>query len=659
MKNLSIFLTVFILAAAVNAAQIEPITVDVWNGNATIQTEQVSVEFSSTPPALTISRDDQVRLQTKKHNAFVYETDGEAIPFTKTGQIHRRFQGFVADLATESGETGQLVVKMDAESHITLELLPPAGAAEAVQVNLEQSAEDHFYGLGDLWSTETVDAAGHKVEMWDHTGTPDECAYVPFYMSTAGYGLFADNAYLGTFDFGKTDKNVTAIRFESPNLSMHLWVGETMRDILPQYLDLTGYPPQPPQWTFLPQIWHDAGTWDNVFTDVDRMKENDMPLGAVWLDRPWAQGEYGSDDFIFDKERYPEPEKQIKRLHDQDIRLIVWGCDFLTPDSRYFEEGKENNYFAAVNKHESNRSLDQYIVDFAQPEAQKWFKDIIKNALEMGVDGIKLDRGQTYPKDATPPSGRDPMEMHNYHAYLIVKTYAEALEEVHGDDYQLTPRAGWAGTQAWTMKWPGDLSSGFDTYSGLPSAVRAQTAAGMTGFAFWGTDVPGYGNNATKKAFLRWMEFGTFSPLLQLVGKGNHNDIPFSWDEEAVQVYKYYAQLREKMLPYLTDQAKVSAEMGIPMVRHLAWEWPEDENVHDLHYQYLFGDDLLVAPVIDKKTSRTVYLPEGQWVDFWNRDRVLDGPQSLEEDVPVNKIPVYIRSGSKYAFELPEMSLPE
>ncbi|UCE17227.1 MAG: glycoside hydrolase family 31 protein [Gemmatimonadota bacterium] len=586
-----------------------------------------------------------------------YTIDGKKIPFIRAIRIHRRFQGFWADLVSADDTFGQLSVTMDAKQHICVELLPPPGKAEEITFDLTQDKNEHFYGLGDLWYTESIDLKGCKVEMLNRQGTPDECNYVPFFMSTKGYGIFVDSGYMGYFDFGTSDSSYIEINFPAPNLSMHIWIGNTMRDVLPQYLDLTGYPVLPPDWAFLPQKWRDEGTWDDVFQDVQGHRDHNIPLGVVWLDRPWMQGDYGSDDFIFDEERYPDAEHRIQQLHDLGVRVMVWGCDFLTPDSRYYQEALDNGYLVGgFGIQNDEQHLNRHLIDLANPEARVWFKSIIKNALNLGIDGMKLDRGQKYPMNVTPPSGRDPAEMHNYHSYLLVKTYAEALQEVRGKDFQFTPRAGWAGTQSWTMKWPGDLESDFSLDKGLPAIIRAQSAAGLTGFAFWGSDIGGYGNECTKTCFIRWAQQGTFSPLMQMVGKGNRWDAPFSWDEETVDIYRYFAKLRMNMIPYILEQARIAHEKGYPMVRHLAWEWPDDPEVHRRNYQYMFGDELLVACMISNATEREVYFPQGEWIDFWNRDRIIRGPRILMEAVPLAKFPVYIRKGASCAFELPNKS---
>ncbi|RPJ58331.1 MAG: glycoside hydrolase family 31 protein [Acidobacteria bacterium] len=666
MKKAFLFLALWTVQAA--AKPIEPVTVDISAGRARIAAGTASVQLVSDPFYLTVKSGRDVRIDGVPTRTFGFQTGGTMTWFVKATSLHRLFNGLTAMLTAEDGSQGQLLITMTPKQHIVVTLSRPAGNTEALRFDLIQRPEDHFYGLGDLWDSDSVDAKGSRVAMWVHEGTPDVCSYVPFFMSTRGYGIFVDSAYRGYFDFGKSDPARTEIGFEAPQLSLNIWLGETMRDILSQYLDMTGYPVMPPDWVFWPQKWRDEGTWDDVFKDVRDWKNHDMPLGAVWLDRPWMLGRNGSDDYLFDEKRYPDAKNQIDKLHALGIRVLVWGCDFLTPDSRYYGEGLKNEFFVRpkeVPKDAANPGI--MIVDFANPQAREWFKNILKNALKLGVDGFKLDRGQGYPyptaagprrggsapPEMVVPSGRDVLEMHNYHGYLMVKTYAEALSEEKGEDFQLTPRAGWAGTQAWTVKWPGDINSDFSADKGLASIIRAQSSAGLTGFAFWGSDVPGYGRNASKVLAIRWLQQGVFSPLLQIVGKGNHPDAPFSWDQEATDIARSFIQLRMKLLPYIKTQAVKAHEKGVPIVRHLAWDWPKDPDVHDNSYQYMFGDDLLVACMVDETNVREVYFPDGEWVDFWDRNRTIQGPGVRTESVPLSRFPVYIRKGATHEIPLP------
>jgi alpha-D-xyloside xylohydrolase len=667
MKKALLLLALWALPS--KAKPIESVTVDIWSGKARIAAGSASVELVTEPLALTMFSDRESRVSGPEGDMFSFQAGGKTVRFVKAVTVRRLFNGLSVDLSAEDGSRGQLLVTMTPNKHIVVKLTAPQGPVEAIRVVLKQTAREHFYGLGDLWDTTSVDAKGSRVIIWVHEGTPDVCSYVPFFMSTAGYGVFVDNSYRGYFDFGKTDPSRTEVSFESPELSMNFWLGSTMRDILPQYLDMTGYPVMPPDWAFWPQKWRDEGTWAEVFKDVRDWQAHGLSLGAVWLDRPWMLGRMGSDDYLFDEKRYPDPKQNIDKLHKMGIRVLVWGCDFLTPDSRYFAEGLKNGYFVRP-KVPAKEVPDQspLLVDFANPLAREWFKNIVKNALRLGVDGIKLDRGQGYPyptaagprggggapREMFVPSGRDPSEMHNYHGYLMVKTFAEALIEERGDDFQLTPRAGWAGTQKWAVKWPGDINSDFSADRGLLSIIRAQSSAGLTGFAMWGSDVPGYGRNASKILAIRWLQQGVFSPLLQIVGKGNHLDAPFSWDQETTNISRFFIKLRMSLIPYLKLQAKKAHEKGVPVVRHLAWDWPDDPEVHDKSYQYMFGDDLLVACMIDDGTEREVYFPKGDWIDFWNRTRIIRGPKTVRETVPLSKFPVYIRKGAASAFALPK-----
>ncbi len=165
--------------------------------------------------------------------------------------------------------------------------------------------------------------------------------------------------------------------------------------------------------------------------------------------------------------------------------------------------------------------------------------------------------------------------------------------------------------------------------------------------------MPGYGRNASKVLAVRWLQQGVFSPLLQIVGKGNHLDVPFSWDQEATDIAKSFIQLRMKLLPYIKAQAVKAHEKGVPMVRHLAWDWPKDPAVHNKDYQYMFGDDLLVACMVDESNAREVYFPEGEWIDFWDRTRTIKGPTVVKEDVPLSRFPIYIRKGATHEIPLP------
>jgi len=666
-------LTLFILVAALVAA---PLTggeqphamVDIWKDQARLEWEDTLLEISKAPSRFTLSYRGKVRFRSTPANFITSQSGETARQWDAISGFKRRFNGILVNFRSKSGSMDRLLITMEDPRHLRWEILPGNRDVDSIKVRVRQESDEHYYGLGDLWFTEHVDAKGAVVDLWmeeDSVGKPDESAYIPYFMSTSGYGMFIDSSYPGILDFGSNNPEVSTFDFPSPGLTMHIWLGETFKELLPQYLDLTGYPPLPPEWLFEPHKWRDEGTWEEVFRDVRMMEERNIPLGVIWLDRPWALGEYGSDDYFFDTERYPEPEKHLQILEDKGIEVIVWGSPLVTEDSLYFQEGREKGYFiGGYGAPKPYPGPPRHMVDFANPEAREWFKDIIKNVLDKNIDGIKLDRGTRYPEDVISPSGRDPIEMHNYYPYLMVRTFAEALQESGNGEMQLLPKAVWSGNQPWSIKWPGDMLATYHVDRGFPAVVRAQSAVSLTGFPITGSDIGGrYTSQSkgkfTKELFIRWLQYGTFNPLMQTDGKGKYEDLPFSFDDETWQIYRYYAHLRMNLIPYIMEQAELAHKKGTPIIRHLVWDWPEDPEVHTRDYEFLFGPDLLVAPVVTPSNQREIYLPEGVWVDFWDRDREFEGPIFKTFEVPLEQIPVFIRKGSDYEFDLPDIPIVE
>lgn len=568
-------------------------------------------------------------------------------PVTSISEAQRRFSGALLRAKTAAGRTAWLTLDRIRPGHVAFDILPDS-VAGAIEVRIPAGDKEHFYGLGDVWGTASVDLRGHAVRLRVRAGTPDECSYVPFFWSTKGYGIFFDEARDALMDFGSATNGVLAARFRTGRLRWHLFLGTSPMEILRRYLDFTGYPPVVPDWALLPQQWRNEGTWDGVWEDVEHHEAAEIPLGAVWIDRPWALGGYGSDDFVFDPVRYPDPEDHIRRLHERGVRVLVWGCDFITQDARSLAFALENRFV------DTRPSIGQRHIDFSNPDARAWWKGEIRRVLDLGIDGIKLDRGQTLPMDAEFLSGADPAELHNFHGYLMCRTYWEALREARGDDFQFVPRAGWAGTQAWSMKWPGDLSSSLSGKDGLGAALVAMQTAALTGFAFWGPDIGGFeGEPIPEDTMIRWIQLGAFSPLMQTCGRGDYPGGAWDIGPRAVEAYRFYGRLRGALLPYLRNAADEAHTTGVPMVRPLALIHPDDERALTCSDEYLFGPDLLVAPVHTPGTRRDVYLPEGTWVDFWDTNRSVTGPVMETVDLPIDRFPLYLRAGATLLLDPP------
>ena len=569
--------------------------------------------------------------------------DGDWQALTRVIEASRRAQGMTLTCETDTGKRVLLTYELSGRTRLSCDIVFLDESPTWIEQRFPCAEGEHFYGLGDVWHTGSVDLRGKRVWMWARGGTPDECSYVPFFMSTAGYGMFFDEAREGHFDFGNSEPGVLSVRFRARRLRNYVFVDSTLLGTLKQYLDLTGYPPLPPDWTLGCQHWWNDSNEQQIREHTQMFLDHGIPLSAIWIDRPWALGADGSQDFIFDPGRFPDAPRLIEWLHGHGMRVMVWACDYMRPSSRDYAEAEAKGYLLSTG--------EKAIFDFSNPEAREWWKARIKRVLDLGVDGIKLDRGQSVPPDAVYPNGLTGAEMHNYHGYLMVKTYWEALREARGDDFQLTPRAGWAGTQAMSAKWPGDMANNFSIGNGLGAVIIAQQTAAATGFAFWGSDIGGFGRNPPKECYVRWLEFGCFSPLMEIVTKGDPPR-PFMYDEETVEITREYAQLRRAMLPYLKATARQAHEEGVPMVRPLGLAYEDDDRAHEQTFEYMFGDALLVAPMYEPGTEREVYLPAGEWVDFWEPAKTFRGPTDLTVTVPLDRIPVFVKAGETHPLEM-------
>ncbi len=208
------------------AKPIESVTVDIWSGKARIAAGSARIDLAAEPLSLTLFSGGDARVSGPAGEMFSFRAEGKINRFAKAITLRRLFNGVKADLLAEDGSRGELLITMTPQQHIVIRLAPLRTGVEATQIVLTQKPVEHFYGLGDLWDTNSVDAKGSRVVMWVHEGTPDVCNYVPFFMSTAGYGVFADTSYRGYIDFGKTDPSRTEMSFEAPELSMNVWLGD-------------------------------------------------------------------------------------------------------------------------------------------------------------------------------------------------------------------------------------------------------------------------------------------------------------------------------------------------------------------------------------------------------------------------------------------------
>ncbi len=502
---------------------------------------------------------------------------------------------------------------------------------------------------------------GERVEM--HL-KPTVSAYAPFYISSSNYGLFVHGTWPGVFDFAKATADKVKISFEGPHLSMRWYRGKSPMQIVQQHALETGPSFVPPQWVFGPWRWRDehfnndkyydstevkAPFNSDIVEDVLMMKAYDIPCTAHWIDRPWGPGVRGFDDYNFDTIRLPQPEKMIAWLNEKDIELMMWIGPFVMGEMADYAE--EKGYDLRSHRWKDSR---QVLMDFTNAEAAEWWgKNGPGKLARMGIKGYKLDRadGEKLMDSLhlKTHAGTTYRENFNDYPHQYVKAAYEAVQDVLGDDFVLFPRAQYTGSAKYGSMWAGDTNG---KPEGLRSAIIGLQRCAVMGYPVWGSDIGGYWGDFSQETCKRWLAFGCFSPIMEVGptnnrGFWNNPDEPH-YDPELIAIWRLYSKVRMKLVPYVQRLAQEAHETGTPMARPLFLTYPDQEEAWNDWQTYLFGPDILVSAIWQSGVDKhRMYLPEDEdWVDVWDKNNVVQGGQYIEVDVPLHKMPIFIRKGA-------------
>ncbi|WP_334077337.1 alpha-xylosidase [Paenibacillus sanfengchensis] len=514
---------------------------------------------------------------------------------------------------------------------------------------LDLSVGELVYGLGERFTAFVKN--GQIVDIWNKDGgTSSEQAYknIPFYVTNKGYGVFVNDP--GGVSFEVASEKVKKVQFSVPGESIEYFVidGPQPKDVLDKYTQLTGKPALPPAWSF--GLWlttsfttdYDEAT---VNSFVDGMAERDLPLHVFHFDCFWMR-EFHWTDFKWDERVFPDPAGMLKRLKEKGLKICVWINPYIGQRSRLFEEGKKNGYL--VKK--PNGDVWQWnlwqpgmaLVDFTNPEACEWFAGYLRELVDMGVDSFKTDFGERIPTDVVYHDGSDPVRMHNYYTYLYNKVVFEVLEEKLGkNEAALFARSATVGGQKFPVHWGGDC---YADYESMAESLRGGLSLGLAGFGFWSHDIGGFENTAPVHVFKRWLAFGLLSSHSRLHGSSSYR-VPWAYDDEAVDVTRFYTKLKCSLMPYLYDTAVYATEKGVPSMRAMFLEFPDDPAADTLDRQYMLGDSLLVAPVFSENGEVSYYLPEGKWTHLLN-GKTVEGGRWQKEKYNFFGLPLYVRPNS-------------
>ena len=481
------------------------------------------------------------------------------------------------------------------------------------------TADEMIFGCGE--SATGLNKAGQKVNLFvtDPQGPETDQMYkpIPFFMSNRGYGMFMHTSAPVTCDFGATYIGLNKMFMGDENLDLFVFFGEP-KDILDEYTDLVGKPGMPPLWSF--------GTWMSRITyfsekegyDVAaNIRKNKYPCDVIHFDTGWFDVDWQCD-YKFSENRFQNPQQMLKDLRSQGFHVCLWQLPYFTPKNRYFSELIEKDMY--VKNGNGELPYEDVVLDFSNPETVKWYQDKLAGLLNIGVSAIKVDFGEAAPLNGIYASGKSGWYDHNLYPVRYDMAVSEITKKLHNENI-MWARAAWAGSQRYPLHWGGDAAT---TNTGLLGTLRAGLSFGLSGFSFWSHDMGGFVKATPEDLYCRWIPFGFLTSHTRAHGAPPTE--PWLYDSKRVQdVFRKSAEMKYRLMPYVYAQAKECTEKGLPMLRALFVEFPDDPGAWKVDDEYLFGSQILVAPLLESgMTGRTVYLPEGKWIDY-QTEKVYEG----------------------------------
>jgi alpha-D-xyloside xylohydrolase len=557
---------------------------------------------------------------------------------------------------TGSGHKAQGYIRLASDAQVDAGIVDnarqggsPASATAFVHEQLDLGVGELVYGLGERFGPLVKN--GQSVDIWNADGgTSSEQAYksIPFHLSNRGYGVLVNDPGHVSYEIGS--ESVERVQFSVTGEVLEYFViaGPTPKDVLTRYTALTGRPPVVPAWSY--GLWLSTSfTTDydeqTVNSFIDEMAARELPVSVFHFDCFWMR-EFNWCDFEWDPRTFPDPQGMLSRLHDKDLRVCVWINPYIGQRSALFREAADQGFLVR----RADGSVWQWdlwqagmgLVDFTNPEATAWYQGKLRALLDQGVDCFKTDFGERIPTEVVWADGSDPVRMHNLYTDLYNRAVHDVLTEARGaDDAVLFARSATAGGQSMPVHWGGDSTS---TYASMAETLRGGLSLALSGFAFWSHDIGGFEGTPDAGVFKRWTAFGLLGSHSRFHGSSSYR-VPWAFDEEAVDVTRRFTHLKMQLMPYLYQQGLEAARTGIPLMRPMALEFPDDPAAGYLDRQYMLGGDLLVAPVFTADGSVEFYLPDGEWTSLLTGETVTGGGWRRETH-GFDSLPLYVRPGT-------------
>lgn len=569
----------------------------------------------------------------------------------------RDYRGTRVPMARVSEEMKALLA---AEGH------PAAGEETGgIEVVKQMEGEEAFYGLGD--KTGFMNKRGYEYVMWNTDDPAPQMdnfkslyKSIPFFItlrSDAVFGLFFDNSYRSSFDMGKESDAYYWYGVKDGNLDYYLIAGDSMPEVMGGYTYLTGTTPLPQKWTLgYQQCRWSYMSQDEVKGIAKKMRECGIPCDVIHLDIDYMDG---YRVFTFHPKHFDQMKEMTEELAKDGFKIVTIIDPGVKLDEGYsiYDTGVEKGYFATTPEGEIYVNAvwpgDAVYPDFGRQEVRDWWASNQQYLLDKGVRGVWNDmnepasfRGEL-PQDVVftdEDRKADHARMHNLYGHNMARATYQGLKERDGRRPFVITRACYAGTQKYSTAWTGDNHS---IWAHLQMAIPQLCNLGLSGMSFVGTDVGGFGSDCTKELMCRWVEVSCFSPLFR-----NHSALgtryqePWQFDEETLDIYRRATELRYHLIPYYYDLFFTGEKTGLPIMRPLVLHYEKDAVARSCNNEFLVGENLLVAPVVNQgETKKLVYLPAGEWYDYWTGEKLAGGAYILR-DAPLDTCPLYVKAGT-------------
>lgn len=485
----------------------------------------------------------------------------------------------------------------------------------------------------------------------------------PTFISTEKYYCHADTTAYADFNFRNSEFH--ELHFWSVPDEIIFSAADTYKLLQQKIGDLLGRQPELPDWTYNGVWLGIQGGTDVVEQKVEEAEAAGLKIGALWL-QDWqgrkvtSFGKRLKWNWQWDAEHYPGLDNKIKEWNEKNIKFLGYINPYLLNTGELFKEAQKLNLLA------KNRNHQDYLVDFGEfhcgvvdftnPKAREWYKDMIKNnVIDLGMSGWMADFGEYLPTDVVLHDGSSPMTRHNEWPFLWAGVNNEAIAESgNSGEIVFFMRAGYTGIQSnCPLLWAGDQSVNWSLDDGLASVIPAALSSGVSGMGVHHSDIGGYtslhGNKRSKELFMRWAEMAAFTPVMRThEGNRPHDNFQYDSDDESMMHLKRMTDVYTSLSPYIKECVEENAQTGLPVQRPLFYEYESDHASYDIQYQYMLGPDVLVAPVYISETGTwEVYLPEDEWIHLWSGE-IYYGGDYVHVDAPMGQPPVFYRKRSGF-----------